>query len=217
MSSISTSSGRSYSDLGSIISFGSALLSGLFMWKSYKNLSEIKKRGFDRYSEYDDDLSKELEDRLDVYETRITLMEKKLSSMASHEKRISGLGVRVSGMQDYGQRIFQVEHQERQMKDNLSTFEERLNEVEQGVNNNTYTVKNYGKRLESIEMGKPVYTFFPGPSNGTHTGPNGILPDIMGSVHEPPIVLGDEKEKKGPKTPRANGIKRGLSNSKKET
>lgn len=199
MSSISNSSTQSQ-NFASIISIGSALLSGLFMWRTYSKAKEIDRSSY----EYRDDLPKEVDDRLDVYETRITLMEKKLSSMASHEKRISSLGVRVSDMQDYGQRIFQVEHQERQTKDSLGSMEDRLNDLEQAVNNNTYTVKNYGKRLENVEMGKPVYTFFPGPSNGTHTGPNGILPDIKGSVHEPGILLKDESPKT-PKVPR--GVK----------
>jgi hypothetical protein len=186
----------------SISSIG-LVVSGYFLWQTRKRVKKIEEKNeptekkSTRISDVDSESSVEVDpelmDRLNVYETRVTLLEKKFSSMASHEKRISNLGVRVSGMQDYGQRLFQVEHRDLNHGDAIRSVEQRIDTIDREVSSNTNSVRNHNQRLNRIEMEKPVYTFFPGPSNGSHTGPNGIIQGILGGVHEPPIILTAER------------------------
>jgi len=174
--------------LGAFAVFGALIATGfsLFNWG---RIRKLEKKKCPRAESSDDESNLALDDRLDVYETRVTLLEKKLASMASHEKRISSLGVRVSEMQDFGQRIFQVEHQDRQHGDTVREVEKRVDKLEKESGNHERKLRTHGQRLQRMEMEKPVYTFFPGPSNGTHTGPNGVIQGILGTVNEPGVII----------------------------
>jgi ribonuclease BN (tRNA processing enzyme) len=106
--------------------------------------------------------SKETEDRLKTYEGRVTLLEEKVSALASHEKRISSLAGRISEMQDHGQRLFQVEHRSVNHQTEILNIDKRLEEIEKIISDLENKQENQNQRIQKIEIGKPVYTFFPG-------------------------------------------------------
>lgn len=137
----------------------------LFSLHTYMKIKKIEKH----HQQINDD--SETNDRLDTYETRVTLLEKKVSTMASHEKRISSLGQRVSDMTDYGQRLFQVEHQERHHGETMANISKRMDDAEKYIEDHDISIKNQNERLQRIEMEKPVYTFLDGNTgtiNGVH-------------------------------------------------
>ena len=183
------SNNRIYNPLSILATIGFAV-SGLFFWRIKNNIKQVEEqvKNIDNCSECssvsEDVVNAELKDRLDTYENRVTLLEEKLSSMASHEKRILNLAERVSNMQDHGQRIYQVEHGNKVNNDSVQNIDKRISDVEREVRSTKNKTEDNNQRLSKIEIEKPVYTFFPGPSNGSHTGPAGDINDILGKVQD---------------------------------
>jgi myosin heavy subunit len=171
-----------------------AVLSSLFYWKMSNKISSLEKRDreqrlrrstFGSSSEDEEDESirvaredvpryitnrrKEINDRLDTYETRVTLLEKKMSAHSSHERRIGGLETRISEMGDHEQRMFQIEKK-------VNDLTAEIAELDRGHVENANDVKelkakeeDHSDRLAKLEVDKPMYSFFPGNTNLTES------------------------------------------------
>lgn len=192
---------------------------GLFSYFSYKTFTTINSRinkleNSDHLpnSEISDSTKAEINDRIDVIQTRVTASEKRLSSMASHEQRISSLGVRVSEMQDYGQRIFQVEHSNRQHNDILKSIEGRLEVFESDIQEKDNCIKELKDKVKNLETIKPIYTFLPARCNGYVTEQDLTPPN--NSPNNSPSTSKDNSPKisdsiehiETPRTPKSNDI-----------
>jgi hypothetical protein len=127
-----------------------------------------------------------ISERVEFQDNRISLLESKVSAMASHEQRISSLAVRVSEMQDYGQRIFQTESNTRENNKIIKKLEERVLTLENKCKDLELSIKEQNKRISSVEIEKPTYTFF-------NKNPN--INGVLNTVEEPGVILFNNKTK----------------------
>ena len=121
-----------------------------------QKIYEIQKNTKNEINEIKESLQKEMSERLSLYDSRLSVLETKVCGMASHEKRISNLGVRVSEMQNHGERIFQLECNDKNKRESIINMEDQIGKLENTIDK----VNVVEKKVDELMVEKPAYTFF---------------------------------------------------------